>query len=176
MKIELAKGLILFCVVLIIFYLSPFSEVTLKTKCYSLGGLIENPAGADIQPLCSSLISGESYQTPIFPFKEKTNGRIEICKKTTKNVEKACGNKINDILIDDFTESYNDTFTCYYVILNSSDKSIKKYIVLEWFSQSFLESDLGKTMNVSQFEINEINLDKADSVRCKNLNESIVYR
>jgi len=123
--------------------------------------------------VCGYLEGGQYYWAPIFPFREQTSEGIEFCRKNIKNVESACNITVDELLIEDLTG--NDTYACDYVMLNSSGQPIKKYVKLNWFSESFLKSYADKSASSSQFEVYEIDLNKSYSPKCNNLNETFTY-
>lgn len=117
MRIDWKGGFLLIAITLIMFYLSPFSEVHYPTKCYGFG-LSNNSAGAQAQPICGKLITEKDYAIATFPFKE--DKRISFCKKNIEGIEQSCNMSIYQLIVEDY---FDDYFTCNYFFKNENDST-----------------------------------------------------
>lgn len=123
--------------ILIVYYFTPLFEVKPKTKCHGFYGLTENPAGAQIQPLCGSLIYGSDMTKPNFPYREKSNYRIEFCRKNIKNVEKYCNTKVDEVLLDDELFVFGGRFKCEYIAFDA-ENSLKDIFTITSYHRDLI--------------------------------------
>ena len=94
----LVLGISVIALLLLLFYLSPFSELNIL-ECHTPN--IPNPAGAQIEPTCGYII----YPQLPFPLKTRNSDFVEFCKRNVKTVEKACNASVDDVLLIAFQKS-----------------------------------------------------------------------
>jgi hypothetical protein len=114
----------LLIVLLVLFYLSPFSETT-PSRVY------ENPeVGAGhtfpIQPVYGNPISGKDA-TVGFPFRMIDNVETEFCLNNTKKIEELCGTTPNQVLLLDVGPGL---FHCTYITLDTSG-GVQNFVDIE---------------------------------------------
>jgi hypothetical protein len=119
----IAAGLLgLLVVLLVLFYLSPFSEIEPAMVCHGFEGLVDDPAHAGTIPVCGHPISGKDAL--YFPFKIKHSEAVEFCLNNTEKVEELCGVTIDQILFDD-TAGF---FDCTYITLDKESGRVQNFV------------------------------------------------
>ena len=142
--------------VIVLFYLSPFSEVAYPTKCFSYPFTTAGSAGAQIEAPCGLHIYGKTQYWPIFPFKPKSNLKIAFCRDVLTDVERNCGARFDDALLIDF----GGYFHCAYIQLNPHGTI--NYLVRVTNYSNYLETKdaatfgITKTIVVSEQKTNDV--------------------
>ncbi len=155
-----------------LFYLSPFSEVEYPTKCFVYPYERDTPVGAQLEPMCDAHIQGESYNQPIFPFKEKISEKSEFCKKNVENIEKLCGFEVNEVTMQNL-KGFQDHFQCHYVTTDQKRKSVwTDMVIIRKFSEEYLKSKKQEGEFLSPIEIFEVHTKdskRSNETVCKDL-------
>ncbi len=152
LKTKILVVLAVIILVLTLFYLSPFSEVEPRTVCQSVEKVQDNPAGADLAPVCEQVLYSTSilYQQPIFPFKEKITKDIQFCLDNRRLVEDKCNASIDVAGLN--PESYHGSIYCEYIVLDGSGWMVD-YVEITRNTDEYIKSDIGLEYNLSKISV-----------------------
>lgn len=152
----LAMGGSLLVVLIILFYLSPFSQVDYRTKCFSYPFSTAGNAGAQLESPCGMHVYGKTQYWPIFPLKPKNNDKADFCRSIVKDVETHCGTRVDEVILVDL----GDYFNCDYLHLRPP--GVIDYLVrVANYSKEALESKdaamfgITRSVMVSEQKTNE---------------------
>jgi hypothetical protein len=112
----------LLAALLVLFYLSPFSEVEPSQLYEKLEGQGEDTQYPQL-PLYGYPISGKGA-TVYFPFKMVDNEATRFCLYNTKKIEELCGMTVDQVLL----EGSADFFHCTYVTLNKESGEVRSFV------------------------------------------------
>lgn len=111
-------GTFIFLIFLVLFNLSPFSEINFMKCIYQQN--VSNPIGAQMQPFCGYLLGDAP-----FPFKSRSTDYANFCKQNKKVIEEACNLKVNTTLLE---SSNGKEYECIYFVHDFRDIiSIERY-------------------------------------------------
>jgi hypothetical protein len=175
---KVAIGIAVVVVLLILFYLSPYSETEHQQTCVGFPFETASPEGAQVSPVCGDVIGGSMYLWPFFPFREKSDARVEFCREKQHIVDEACGFETDTVLFNGFSPpTGQDFFTCDYIEGNEN-QSIAVLVEITNYSDAYLASDFAKESGTTDpLEVSEVDAGSRDFLTttvCNNLTEKTV--
>lgn len=166
---KLVYFLIAILLLLVLFYISPFSEVEPIVKCFYFPFETAGSAGAQVSPLCDYSIWTKDHFSP---FRLKTNEKIDFCKKNIKNIENSCNFKVDEVSFYDF----DDSFDCTYLVLDNGTTINKVFTITKYLPHIEPPKLYGigiTELNFSNFKIRISSLMFRHENNCKDLDKLI---
>lgn len=131
----------LLAVVLVLFYLSPFSE-TEPNRVYESLEREANYTFPDL-PLYGHPISGADAAV-YFPFRMIDNEATEFCLNNTKKIEDLCGITTDQVLLDENP----GFFHCTYVTLDKKSGDVLDFVDIEKTSKDVSETGVATVSGI----------------------------
>jgi hypothetical protein len=121
-KVFAIGGIAIIAILLVLFYLSPFSEINI-IQCEHQRN-VPNPAGAQLQPICGYLVLPDA--TVPFPFRARSTDYANFCKRNLPAIEASCNTKVDSALLESIG---GEEYACVYFVHNSTDvMELKRYL------------------------------------------------
>ncbi len=127
-KKALAVGIAIVVILLVLFYLSPFSKFDFN-QCYTPQNMSNSREG-ELMPTCGNLVFPfpASVLLPPFPFRSRDSEFIDFCRRNIPTIENSCNVTVDTTLIETLSNE-DDEYACTYIFNNPrSYISLKKFV------------------------------------------------